>query len=130
MSTYILIKYIHVITALLSISGFLLRGLWMWQQSPMLQRKPVKVLPHVNDTILLTSALILMFMSAQYPFVLDWLTAKVLALLVYILLGMVAFRWGKTRGIKIAAWLLAVLTFSYIVSVAVTRSTAGFLLLI
>ena len=128
MSTYIFIKYIHIITALLSISGFLLRGLWMLQESPMLQRRPAKILPHVNDTLLLGSALVLMFMSAQYPFVLDWLTAKVLALLVYILLGMVALRWGRTRGVKLAAWLLALLTFGYILSVALTRSVTGFLL--
>lgn len=127
MSLYQIIKYIHVITAVVSISGFFLRGVWMVRQSPMLQKRPVKVIPHVNDTLLLVSALIMVFMSAQYPFVADWLSAKVIGLVVYILLGMVALKWGATPGIRVTAWLLALLTFAYIVSVALTRSPAGFL---
>lgn len=126
MSLYLLIKYIHVATVVLSISGFTLRGIWMLQASPMLQLPLVRRLPHVNDTLLLASALIMVFMSSQYPFVIDWLTAKVVALLVYILLGMVAFKWGHSRGVKISAWLLALLTFAYIVSVAMSRSVGGF----
>jgi len=127
MSLYLFIKYIHMLTALLSISGFILRGIWMLQSSPMLQQPLVRRLPHVNDTLLLLSALLMVFISGQYPFVLDWLTAKVVALLVYILLGMVAFKWGGSRGVKTTAWLLAILTFAYIVSVAVSRSVGGFL---
>jgi uncharacterized membrane protein SirB2 len=124
---YLLIKYLHMVTVLLSISGFILRGIWMLQASPMLRRPLVRRLPHVNDTLLLASALVMAVMSGQYPFVIDWLTAKVVALLVYILLGMVAFRWGRSRGVKISAWLLAIVTFGYIVSVAMSRSATGFL---
>jgi len=93
----------------------------------MLQRPLVRRLPHVNDTLLLLSALLMVFISGQYPFVLNWLTAKVVALLVYILLGMVAFKWARSRGVKTAAWLLAIITFIYIVSVAISRSAGGFL---
>jgi len=69
MSLYLAIKYIHMLTALLSISGFILRGIWMLQSSPMLQRPLVRRLPHVNDTLLLLSALLMVFISGQYPFV-------------------------------------------------------------
>lgn len=127
MSLYLLIKYVHMVTVLLSISGFILRGVWMLQASPMLRQPLVRRLPHVNDTLLLASALIMVFISGQYPFVIDWLTAKVLALLVYILLGMVAFKWGRSPRVKVGAWLLALLTFAYIVSVAMSRSVMGFL---
>ena len=122
MSFYSLIKIIHIICAILSISGFIIRGGLMMSHSLLLQHPVSKRLPHIIDSLLLATALIMIFMSSQYPFVLDWLTAKVIALLVYILLGMVALKWGKTRNIRIMAWVLAVLTFVYIVSVALSRS--------
>jgi uncharacterized membrane protein SirB2 len=117
-----MIKAIHIITAILSISGFVLRGVWMWRQSPMLQRKWVKILPHLNDTILLVSAVILAIQLKQYPIVHGWLTAKVIALLLYIGLGMVAFRFGKTVAIKRSSFIAAVIVFAYIAGVAVTRN--------
>lgn len=127
MSLYLLVKYLHMTTAALSISGFMLRALWMVQDSARLHARPSKILPHVNDALLLGSALAMVFMSGQYPFVLSWLTAKVLGLLVYIVLGMVALKWGKSRTVRIGAGVLAVLTFVYIVSVAISRSPLGLL---
>jgi uncharacterized membrane protein SirB2 len=51
----------------------------------------------------------------------SWLTAKVLALLLYILLGTVAIRHGRTRRVRIVAWILALVVFGYMVAVARTR---------
>lgn len=99
----------------------------MMSHSSLLQHPVSKLLPHVIDSLLLATALIMVFMSSQYPFVLDWLTAKVIALLVYILLGMVALKWGKTFNIRVLAWGLAVLTFVYIISVALSRSVLPFM---
>lgn len=99
----------------------------MMSHSSLLQHPVSKLLPHVIDSLLLATALIMVFMSSQYPFVLDWLTAKVIALLVYILLGMVALKWGKTFNIRVLAWGLAVLTFVYIISVALSRSVSPFM---
>lgn len=127
MNSYLLIKYIHVSCAVLSLTGFVIRGIWLIQSSSMLQNRWVKRLPHLVDILLLSTALIMVYQSAQYPFVEPWLTTKVLLLLLYILLGMVALRWGKTRNIRIAAWLLAVLVFLYIVAVALSRSSSGIL---
>ena len=129
-TVYFLIKIIHVSCAVISISGFVLRGLWIVQQSRLLQHPLTRRLPHFNDALLLISALVMVVMSGQYPFVLNWLTAKVLALLVYILLGMLALKWGRTRRVKITAWLLALLTFGYVVSVALSRSALGLLVYI
>lgn len=118
---YLALKHIHITFALLSGSFFLLRGLWMLLDSPMLQRRWVKVVPHAVDTLLLASALGLVFWSGQYPFAQNWLTAKVLALLAYIVLGTVALKRGKTRGVRSFALLAALATFAYIVAVALTR---------
>ena len=74
------------------------------------------------DTLLLTSALGRVFWSGQYPFVQTWLTAKVLALVAYIVLGTIALKRGKTKGVRAFALLAALATFAYIVAVALTRN--------
>lgn len=125
MNTYLIIKVVHIVCAVLSISGFVLRGIWLIRSSAMLHNRWLKRLPHIVDTLLLVSALILVYQTAQYPFVQPWLTTKVLLLLLYILLGMVALRWGKSRRLRIGAWLLAVMVFLYIVSVALSKSSSG-----
>jgi uncharacterized membrane protein SirB2 len=103
-------------------SLFILRGLWMMTAPQYLERRWVRILPHVNDTLLLASAIALAVMSRQYPFVMDWLTAKVLALVLYIILGSIALKRGKTRPIRITAFLTALAVFGYIVAVAFSRS--------
>lgn len=119
---YAVIKTIHVACVAASYVLFVTRGWWMLQESPRLQQRWVRTLPHGIDTLLLASAITMAVMSRQYPFVAAWLTAKVLALLVYIGLGMVALRFGRTRGVRIAAWIAAQFTFVYIVTVALTRN--------
>ncbi|MDC0576030.1 SirB2 family protein [Nitrosomonadaceae bacterium] len=116
------IKIIHIICMILSYILFSLRGIWMIQGSSLLKLKWVKVLPHVIDTILLTSAITLVAMIQQYPGFNIWISVKIGALLLYILLGMMAFRFGKTRKIKIISWILAQIVFFYIVLVALTKN--------
>ena len=121
-----MIKLVHMSTAFISISLFLLRGLWVFQASPMMNKKWVKILPHVNDTILLLSAILLMLSIQQYPFVDAWLTAKFIALIIYIVFGMFALKRAKTIKNKSVFFILALSMFSYIVGVALTHN-AGWL---
>ncbi len=115
------LKTLHVTCAVLSVSGYFLRGLLMLRDSPLLRNRWMKVAPHVVDTLLLASAIVLAVRLQQYPFVHGWLTAKVLALVAYIVLGAIGLRYGRTRRIRVVAWLAALLTFGYIVAVALTR---------
>lgn len=119
---YLLLKQVHVACAVLSYAGFFVRGVWMMRGSAMLERRWVRIVPHVNDTVLLASAIAIAAMSRQYPFVQGWLTAKLLALVLYIGLGMLALRPGRPRLLRIGAWLAALMVFLYIVWVALTRS--------
>lgn len=123
---YLAIKHFHMGCVLLSGGLFLLRGVWMLADSPQLQRRWVRIAPHLIDTLLLVSALALVFMSAQYPFVQGWLTAKVLALLVYIGLGTVALKRGKTKPVRAAALLAGLAVFAYIGAVAVSKNPLPF----
>lgn len=119
---YLVIKNAHVSFAVISITLFIIRSLWSVTESPKLQQKWVKVVPHINDTLLLGCAIYMMIISHQYPFVDSWLTAKFMALLVYIVTGTIAIKRGKTAGVRLLFSLLAITTFGYILSVALTRS--------
>lgn len=124
---YALIKYVHLLSVALSLTGFFLRGLLTMRDSPLMKARWIKVLPHINDTILLAAALSLAAMSDQYPFVSGWVTAKVLGVVAYIILGSLALRAGSSPRTRLVCWLAAMAVFGWIVSVALTRQPAGFL---
>ena len=124
--TYFAVKYFHISCALLSGGLFLLRGFWMLRESAMLQRRWVRILPHAVDSLLLISALTMVIWSEQYPFVQGWLTAKVLALVVYIALGTIALKRGRTRPVRVLAFIAALMVFMYIGSVAMTKQAFVF----
>jgi uncharacterized membrane protein SirB2 len=112
---------LHVGCVVLSIAGFLLRGAWMLIDSPLRTTRPARVLPHVVDSFLLLGALGLAATLGAWPFAQPWLTAKVLALLAYIGLGMVAFRFGRTKRVRASAFVVAVAVLAYLVAVALTK---------
>ena len=53
-------------------------------------------------------------------------TAKVLGLLAYIVLGIIALRRGPSLAVRSVALLGAVLTYAWIISVALTRNPYGY----
>lgn len=123
---YLLLKHVHMTCAALSGGLFTLRGGWMLANSALLQRRWVKVLPHIIDTLLLVSAIGLAIWSQQNPIRTPWLGTKIVALLVYIVLGSIALKYGRTRGIRVAAFIAALVTFAYIVTVAITKNPLFF----
>ena len=125
--SYLLLRDIHITCAVLTGLGFLLRGFWMLRGSPLLQHRLARTLPHVNDTLLLGSAIWMTTRLGQYPLVTPWLTAKLFALLAYIVLGSVALKRGPTPRIRLAAFVAAILCYGYIVSVARGRTPLPFL---
>jgi uncharacterized membrane protein SirB2 len=120
---YLSLKHFHMTCAALSGSLFLLRGAWMLRASNMLQAKWVRIAPHIVDTLLLASAIGLAAWSHQYPGQQPWLTAKVSALLGYIVLGSIALKRGRSKGQRLAAFTGALALFAYIVLVATTKRT-------
>ncbi|HHI93881.1 MAG TPA: hypothetical protein ENK04_10295 [Gammaproteobacteria bacterium] len=120
------IKWLHVACALLSGSGFFTRGILMMRESAWLQVRMVKIIPHVVDTLLLVSAIVLASQWGWAALQEPWLLAKIVALLVYIGLGMVALRLGRSKRVRVVAWLAAMFVFVYIVSVAVNKNPLAF----
>jgi uncharacterized membrane protein SirB2 len=119
---FIVIKSIHLLTVTLTITGFIVRGIWMMQGSPLLEMRAVRTFPHVNDTLLLASALWTAAMVGQYPFVNGWLTAKVIGAIAYILLGAVALNYCPTTQIRVLAFIGSLLCFAYVATVAITKN--------
>lgn len=123
MHIYEIFKHVHLAAVALSGLLFALRGLWMIQESSLLQAKIVKIIPHIVDTVLLLSAAGLVVQLGGIPL---WVQVKVLALFVYVAFGVAAFKAGS-MGVRLTAFFMGLLTFSFIVSVAVSKNPYGFL---
>ena len=129
MSTaYLVLEHLHVTCVTLSGLGFVLRGGLMLADSPRLQARWLRIVPHVVDTLLLVSALTLAVLLGQYPVVDGWLTGKVLGLGGYILCGTMALKHGRTKAVRGLFLVFALGCFAYIVSVALSHSPWGFFL--
>ncbi len=118
---YSLLRTLHIATVHLTLVLFLVRGFWMLTDSRLLEARWVKVLPHVNDSLLLFAAIAMLIVAGLNPLEQPWLMAKVIGLLVYIGLGTVALKRGKTKAIRVQAMIVALAVFGYIVAVAITK---------
>ena len=127
MSTFDWLKALHVSCALLSISGFALRGYWVLSDNPSRSLRLTRLSPHIVDTLLLASAVTMLVIWEISPLQLDWLMAKIAALLVYIGLGIVLMRFADSHRSRQLTYAAALLTAAYILSVAYTKSPWGLL---
>ncbi len=123
MDSYVIFKHLHMTAVALSGLLFMVRGLWLLQGSTQLQAKWVKITPHVVDTLLLVSAIAMLVVAQQFP---AWVHVKITLLVVYIGLGLMAFKKAKTQGQKLTFLLAAVAVYVFLISVALTKSPAGF----
>ena len=124
---YLLLRHVHIGCAVLTIVLFVLRGGLMLVESTWQRNVVLRYLPHVVDTVLLTSALMLTTIIRQYPFTTAWLTAKVVLLVLYIVLGSIALRRGRTKKTRLAAFIAALATVGFLVTVARAHQPLGFL---
>ena len=122
---YLLVKAIHQVAVASSLGLFSIRACGSCLGAYWPKHKPARILQHANDTILLGSALILAVTAGFSPFDSPWLLVKILGLVVYIGLGTLVMREQALKGVRVGALLLAVVLFGFIVSVALTKSSAG-----
>ena len=126
---YYWLKQVHFISVLLSFTLFVARGAWVLSGRSLPRHPALRALPHTVDTVLLGSAVWLTTLIQQYPFRQGWLTAKVLLLIAYIVLGSLALRRAPTPRTRALAFMAAVLTFLFLFSVAWYRNPWGILVL-
>ncbi len=116
---------VHIGTVAVSGSLFALRGLARMAGWPFANHAVVRYFSYLNDTLLLTAAILLTLIVHQYPLLDAWLTVKVVLLAVYIVLGVIALRRGRTPRIRATAFVAALATFGFIISVALTQDPWG-----
>jgi uncharacterized membrane protein SirB2 len=124
---YLTLKTIHISFATLSIAGFVLRGIWMFRNDANLDRSIVRILPHVVDTAFLITGIWMVVILQIKVMQQDWLIAKIVALVLYVLLGAIALRHGRSIQIRTASFIAALTTYLYIVGVALHKSPASWL---
>jgi len=119
------VKYVHMLSAASTSALFILRGLWMFNESPRLRRRWTRIAPPVIDTVLLLTGIYMAVQIGQYPFIDAWLTVKLFAVLAYIIFGITAFR-VRSRRLKAIFWCLALVTFAYIILIARSKDPFPF----
>ena len=124
---YATVKLIHQGAVAVSFTGFFARGLGSLSGARWVRERAARTLPHIVDTVLLVSAIALAWMLRLSPLQAPWLLAKIVGLVLYIALGMLALRPGRPDAVRVGAFVAALATFGYIVSVALSKDPAGFL---
>ena len=126
---YYWVKIIHIDTVIFNIGFFILRFYWMLYYPYLVNKTWVRAVSQVNDTLLLVAGITMAVMSRQYPLEMPWLTAKLIGLLLYIVLGSYALKRAKNRSMRILCGVLATVTVGYIVSVALSQTPYSWVLL-
>ena len=127
---YGLIKSVHQGAVALSVAGFFARGVASLAGAGWVRGRLARTLPHVVDSVLLASALGLAWMLRLTPESTPWLMAKIVGLLFYVALGMIALQPGRPVGVRAIAWVAALAVFGWIVSVALLKDPRGFVALV
>lgn len=128
--SYMALKHAHMMFALISIVLFMLRA-WIAVPSPArIKSKVLKVLPHIIDTLLLILGVWLAVLMKYNPMGNSpWLAAKIIGLVLYIIVGTIAIKRGKTAKQRLIATIAAIVIFAYIYGAAVTKSPLSWLYL-
>lgn len=124
MATYFALKHVHILTAFLSVSLFILRYWWQYRGSAMSTKRWVRIVPHVNDTLLLVTGVALMMITHFYPFTPQgaWLTEKLFGVIIYIVLGFIALgRRPRSQQVRWIAFLLGLVVIYIVIKLATTK---------
>jgi uncharacterized membrane protein SirB2 len=125
--SYLVLKGVHTVAAVATISGFVLRGWWMMTESHLLQHRLARTLPHVNDAVLLLAGIGMLWVLHLNPFSQTWLLAKFAGLIAYIVLGTVALKRGPTREIRTIAFVASIAVFAWVAGIALAKSPLSWL---
>jgi uncharacterized membrane protein SirB2 len=116
---YLAVKVVHQAGVALSFCGFVARGAGTLAGAAWARGRIARSLPHLVDTVLLLSAVALVWLLRLNPATAPWLVAKIAGLLVYI-----ALAWWRAAGARRVQRIRldrALVVFGYIVSVAITE---------
>lgn len=123
MNSYLFLKTLHISTVVLSITFFCIRIYWLLTQPKALESRLIKRLPHVIDSILLLSAFAMLYVGnisigSDNP----WIITKIIAISLYIALGLYIFRIAKNKTKIYIALCFVMLIYYYIIQTAITKN--------
>ncbi len=119
--SYLTLKSVHISFVILSLSGFILRGIWMLYFPARLQRRWVRITPHIVDTLLFASGITLAFSLELNPAGTPWFAVKLIAIVIYIVSGSVALRRGRNKATRIVALIIALIAAAWAVGGALSH---------
>jgi len=123
------LKLLHILCAAASLMLFIVRGSITVLLAKVLTAQIWKWLPPVVDTLLLAFGVWLAVLLQLNPLHVTWLGVKLLCVIGYIVLGVLAFRLRQPRWLKVGLFTAAILLFGFIVSIAVLHDARGIFVL-
>jgi uncharacterized membrane protein SirB2 len=119
------IKLVHVTAAITSGSLFLLRGIAANWGGSWAMARPVRYLSYSIDIVLLSAGLLLLTILPSAVYSNGWLALKLALLVVYIGLGMLALKRGRTANIRRGCFLAAIAVYLCVFLIARTHDPLG-----
>lgn len=114
-------KHLHMTLVLLSVALFTLRFIWLLKGSTNLNKKWVKIAPHIIDTFLLLLGIGLAVKLSINPMEQLWLGEKILAIVAYIFTGYYTLKLAKNNTMRIIGYLGALGWIMLVVKIATTK---------
>ena len=121
------IRHVHILAVILSGSLFALRGLGALAGARWPHAALLRYLSYTIDTTLLTAALMLVTILPGAMFANGWLAVKLVLVVVYVVLGVLAMKRARTRGIRVGCYVAALLVFVAIFGIARMHQPLGWL---
>lgn len=119
------IKWFHVACVVLSGLLFTLRGGLMLTGLPQANAAALRYLSYLIDTALLTAALMLVTLLRVYPIASGWLTVKIALIVVYIVLGSIALRRGRSLRTRVITFIAALAVYGFVATIARAHHPLG-----
>jgi len=130
MNFYLFIKTLHISTVALSIGLLLFRTVLLLRSSKLLKNRFLKLIPHINDSLLLITAITMLFTSEYISSGnMEWIYAKVSAMILYIVTGIYLFRYANSNRQIVYLLALAIILYLYIIQTAITKNLIPFIFL-
>jgi uncharacterized membrane protein SirB2 len=124
---YAPLKLAHL--GLVTASGalFAVRGAAVLARQGWAMRKPWRLLSYGIDTLLLSAGATLWVLLSLHPGRDTWLGAKLALLLLYVVLGSLALKRGRTPAVRATAYVAALAVFLFMAGVALAHHPLGWL---
>lgn len=119
------IKLAHILAVLASGGLFLLRGVAVQAGARWAMAAPLRWLSYAIDTALLTAAMMLLTILPGALYSNGWLAVKLVLLVVYVVLGSMALKRGRTPRSRLVCFIAALAVYAAMLGIARSHHPLG-----